>query len=101
MPDEHDCRYEERWGTVLTKLEYITGTICKHVDEGEREGGFRDILRDTVKEVAGLRQQISAIKKSYWKAGAIGGAVVGVMIKSPEIGHFMLSMIGKIVFAGQ
>ena len=98
---EHQCIHEERWGRVLTQLENFTAKFCKHVDEGEKEGGHRDQLRDNIKDTVYLKKQISEIKKSQWKVGIISGLIVGVVIKSPEIGHLVLAIITKLAFAGQ
>ena len=38
--DEHICRYEERWGRVLTQLESVSTKICSHIREGEEKDGL-------------------------------------------------------------
>ena len=98
---DHLCLHEERWGRVLTQLEVVVNKVCKHVDEGEREGGHRDMLKGAVQDIIYLKKQVSEIKKGYWKSGAIGGAIVGMMIKSPDIASLVTSLITKLVFAGQ
>jgi len=98
---EHTCLKEKEWGEITTTLNYIKDKLCNHVTEGEKEGGHRDQLRDNIKDTVYLKKQISEIKKSQWKVGIISGLIVGVVIKSPEIGHLVLMIITKLAFACQ
>ena len=93
---------------MANDITYIRSSLDKkdikfesHVMEAEREGGRHDQIRDNSKEIIYLKKQISEIKKSKWQSGAIGGAVVFVLTKSPEIGHMLITLITKIAFAGQ
>ena len=105
--EEHLKMIEDRAKTsadlsiIKNDVSYIRNKLSKHVEEGEREGGHRDILRENTKDIAYLKKQISEIKKSKWQSGAIGGAVVFTLTKSPDIGHIVLTFITKMVFAGQ
>jgi hypothetical protein len=113
---EHQCLYEERWGQMLTKMEMFTDKFCKHVEEGEKEGGYRDRLllcereaeiakaaalaADKVaKQVAtDTKLEISTIKKGYWKAciisGLVGGIVGGTLSK---IGVKLFELLEKAI----
>ena len=87
--DDHQCLYEERWGKILTNLENITTKICKHIEEGEKEGGFRDRLLL-------LEQTVCTLKKSYWKTALVCGIIGGLLGKvSPDIFNIFV----KLAFA--
>jgi len=86
---EHDCLYEERWGRVLVQLESFGNKFCKHIEEGEKEGGYRDRLLL-------LEQAVSVLKKSYWKTAIVCGIIGGLLGKlSPEICNLLV----KLAFA--
>jgi len=102
---DHNCIYEERWGKVLTKLEMFTEVFCKHIEEGEAVGGYRDRLLVCEKEAEVARQvaldtkkEISVIKKGYWKAclvsGLIGGIIGGLLGKiAIQVYEFIVKLI--------
>ena len=98
---EHHIGLANNIAVMANDVAYIRKTVCRHIDEGEKEGGHRDILRENTKDIAYLKKQISEIKRSKWQSGAIGGVVVFTLTKSPEIGHMVLTFITKMVFAGQ
>ena len=83
---EHNCHYEERWGKVLTQLEYLSSKICSHIQQGEEKGGFRDRLII-------MEQDISALKKAEWTrvivAGVIGGLIGNL---SPDLVNALLKI---------
>ena len=87
--DTEHCLYEERWGRVLNQLEHFSNKFCKHIDEGEEKGGFRDRLII-------LEQTICTLKKSYWKTALTCGIIGGLVGKlTPDIFNFLI----KTVFA--
>ena len=105
---EHHIGLANVVAVMANDIAYIRSSIDKkdikfetHVREAEQEGGRHDQIRDNSKDIAYLKKQISEIKKSKWQSGAIGGAVVFTLTKSPEIGHMVLTLITKMVFAGQ
>lgn len=85
---EHNCNYEERWGKVLTQLENMSSKICGHINEGDKQGGFRD-------RIIILEQEVSALKKAEWgrviTAGLIGGLIGNL---SPDLIKGFLWLIG-------
>ena len=105
---EHHIGLANDVAVIKNDVSYIRSSIDKkderfniHVKEAEQEGGRHDQIRDNSKDIIYLKKQISEIKKSKWQSGAIGGAVVFVLTKSPEIGSMLLIFITKMVFAGQ
>ena len=77
---EHHCIYEERWGKLETKLEVWLDLVSKHVNEGDKVGGYRDRLLGIEGNMKSLKEEISVIKQGYWKVGlACGflGALLG------------------------
>jgi hypothetical protein len=59
---------------IKNDMSYVRNKICKHVDEGEKEGGFRDrVLR--------LEIDVSELKKRFWLSSILGG-IVGALIGS-------------------
>ena len=68
---EH-CKYEERWGRVLTQLEAFSEKFCKHIEEGEKDGGYRDRLLTA-------EHDINALKKCYWKTAIVCGLIGGLI----------------------
>lgn len=98
---ENRAKTDADLSIIKNDVSYIRNKVCKHVEEGEREGGHRDILRENTKDIAYLKKQIDEIKKSKWQSGVISGVVVYVLINIPEIGHLLISLITKLAFAGQ
>ena len=88
--DGHNCIHEERWGKVLATLEHFTRKVCKHIDDGEKQGGFRD-------RVLILEETVSALKRSYWKTALTCGIIGGLLGKiSPDI----FNLLVRLCFAG-
>jgi len=54
---------------------YIRNKLCKHVDEGERDGGFRDRLLLAEKEITDLKNDIQRISRGRWIIGFVSGIV--------------------------
>jgi hypothetical protein len=76
--------------TIKADIKYIKESVCRHISEGEKEGGFRDRLLIAEKE-------ISVIKNGYWKACIVSGILGGLLGKlSPDFFNWMV----KAVFAG-
>lgn len=78
-PGPHYCLYERRWGKLEAELAIFISRVTGHVDEGEKQGGFRDRLKDVEAASKGLADQISTIKKGYWKVGLSCG-FIGALI---------------------
>jgi len=77
--------------TIKTDIAYIKENVCRHIKEGEKEGGFRDRLLIAEKEIA-------VIKQGYWKACLISGLFGGLLGKlSPDFFNWLV----KTVFARQ
>ena len=77
--------------TIKTDIAYIKENVCRHIKEGEKEGGFRDRLLIAERE-------IEAIKSAFWKACLVSGVIGGLLGKlSPDFFNWMI----KTVFAGQ
>ena len=85
--DTHYCLKEKEWGELQSDLRYIKENTCRHIQEGEGVGGWRDRLLV-------VEQETSTLKKSYWKtcvvAGIIGGLVGNI---SPEIFNFFVRFV--------
>lgn len=87
-----DAHAELVTGLAILKNDttYIRNKICKHVDEGEKEGGFRDRLLL-------LEQSVAELKKAQWTralvSGLIGGLVGGRL--APEVMNLIIKMIIK------
>ena len=59
---------------IKNDMAYVRNKICKHVDEGEREGGFRD-------RVFRLEIDVRDLKRRFWLSSLMGG-IVGALIGS-------------------
>ena len=82
---------ETKLDGIKDSQERVEKIFCKHVDEGEKTGGFRDRL-------IVVEQSISTIKKSYWKTCIVSGVIGGLLGKlSPDLFNFLL----KLAFARQ
>lgn len=92
MPET--CQYHTEFVKDIAILKentnYIRNKICKHVDEGEKEGGFRDRLLI-------LEQSVSELKKAMWSrvivSGVIGGLLGGKL--APEVINWLLKLVIK------
>lgn len=67
---------------IKENVNYIRLKLVKHVEEGEREGGFRDRLLV-------LEKEISVLKRELWAkiivAGFIGGLVSNATPEAMQI----------------
>lgn len=82
MPPEicdHHVQLASDIAVIKNSLTKVETKICKHIDEGECQGGFRDRLII-------LEQEVSALKKAEWfrliTAGLIGGLMGNI---APEV----------------
>lgn len=104
---EH-CEKEAEWGALKVTLESMTAWmnriengICKHIDEGERKGGYRDRLRDLEEQRNTLKKEISTIKKGYWKACIVSGLIGGLLGNlTPEAFNVIFKFIIKALANG-
>ena len=63
----------------------VKARMVSHVHEGERPGGVRDRLLL-------LEQEISTIKKGYWKACIVAGVIGGLLADAtPEVIKLIIS----------
>ena len=100
---DHNCIYEDRWlqigkdlSELTTALRHISERICQHINEGERQGGFRDRLLIAERQIAEQKEQISVIKSGYWKVAIVSGFIGGLLGKvTPDLFNFLI----KTVFA--
>lgn len=79
---------------IKKAVDGLASRIATHVDEGEREGGFRDRLKS-------MESEISIMKKERWKLAITVGLIVGTMARSPDIWHLLINVFCKLAFAGQ
>lgn len=72
----------------------------RHIDEGDKEGGYRDRLKLLEVKILGddgLCKQFSAIKKSYWKVGLIVGVSMGLIFKyAPSLAEKIFDVVFRI-----
>jgi len=100
---DHICNYEDRWlqtskdlSELTTTLKHISERICQHIDEGERQGGFRDRLLIAERQISEQKEQISIIKRGYWKVALVSGFIGGLLGKiTPDLFNLLI----KAVFA--
>lgn len=97
---------------VVTSLAVLNATftdvknrMSSHISDGEKEGGFRDRLvileqkqkvlkDDVIHSEERLCNEISVIKKGYWKACIVSG-IIGGMIGNTAPGVFVF--ISKLI----
>jgi len=89
MPIE-TCEYHTEFAAnvavIKNDIKYIREKVCQHIEEGEKQGGFRDRLVVAEQALKGYKQEISAIKKGYWVSGVIGGIIGSLFTHTaPEI----------------
>ena len=92
MPPE-TCEYHVKLvsdiSVIKNDIGYIRDKVCKHVEEGEKEGGFRDRLLV-------IEGEVSALKKAEWTRLIIAGLIGGLLGKlTPDLFSFLV----KSVFA--
>ena len=76
---------------IKTNLDYIKNKVCSHVEDGEKDGGYRDRLLIVEREV-------SALKKAEWSRVLVAGLVGGLIGNlTPDIFGFLI----RVVFAGK
>lgn len=72
---EHHMQFASDMAVMKNDLHYIRSKVCQHVDDGEKEGGFRDRLLLAEKEIMSLRSEIKAIARGRWIIGFVSGTV--------------------------
>lgn len=74
---------------IEEKLDNYIERACKHIEEGEAPvTGYRDRL-------IAVEMEISAIKKSYWKACLVSGLLGGLVGKlTPDLLTAFLKIVG-------
>jgi len=82
---------ETKLDGIKDSQERVEKIFCKHVDEGEKTGGFRDRL-------IVVEQSISTIKKRYWKACIVARVIGGLLGK---LRKDIFNLLLKLAFAGQ
>lgn len=94
MANEHECIKEHEWGTLETTLKFTNDALTRiekrigcHIDEGERQGGYRD-------RIIALEHQL----KSIWWICIVFSTIGGLIGKlTPDLINFVI----KTAFAGQ
>ena len=81
-------------------LEYIRNCVVKHIEEGDKVGGYRDRVLIVEKEVSVVKQELlrldRALKQEVLKTGIIGG-LIGAFIGqlTPELWRILLMLITR------
>lgn len=93
MPPETCVSHTELVANIAVMkndISYIRSKVCKHVEEGEKEGGFRDRLLL-------VEQEADILKKAMWVkigvAGMIGGLIGGRL--APEVINLLVKVLLK------
>ena len=75
MPPD-TCDYHTQLVSDIAVLKdnttYIRNTVCKHIEEGERDGGYRDRLLI-------LEQAVYSLKKAMWIRVIVAGFIGGLL----------------------
>jgi hypothetical protein len=73
---QETCEYHTQLVADIAVLKdntsYIRNTVCKHIEEGERDGGYRDRLLI-------LEQAVSELKKAMWVRVIVSGFIGGLL----------------------
>jgi hypothetical protein len=78
---------------IKNDIVYIKDKVCKHVEEGEEKGGFRDRLVVVELAVSSLTKEISALKTAKWMTAVIGGLIGGLVAQAlPETIEFVVKL---------
>ena len=64
---------------IKADIIYIKDRVCKHIEEGEEKGGFRDRLVLVELGVVSLTKEIAALKTASWVRTIISGIVGGLI----------------------
>ena len=73
--------------TIKNDISYIKAKVCSHVEEGEKQGGFRDRL-------VIIEQDISALKKAKWITAVTAGLIGGLVSQlTPEVFEWLIKLI--------
>lgn len=103
MPPSETCEYHalQVADTAVIKAELIhirtilesgQDEIKEHIDEGEREGGFRDQVRD-------LKKEVSLMKQERWKIAVTSGVISALFVRlAPETIGAIFSWFIKVIF---
>jgi len=81
---------------IKNEIVFIKERVCKHIEEGEEKGGFRDRLVVVELAVTTLREEISALKTAKWITAGVAGLVGGLVSQlTPEVTSWVVSLIVK------
>lgn len=75
MPSDmcgHHVQLSNDLAVIKNDLEYMRNRVTQHVDEGEREGGYRD-------QMLIMKRDIDDLKKRFWISSAVGGLIGAVV----------------------
>lgn len=97
MPPE-TCEYHTKLvsdiAVIKNDIGYIKDKVCNHVDEGERQGGYRDRVFLLEQQMIDHKKEIATIKKGYWKACIVSGLLGGLIVRvGPDATAGQLIMI--------
>ena len=72
---------------IKNDIGYIKDKVCSHIEEGEKQGGFRDRLLI-------LEQSVSSLKKAEWGRLITASLIGGLLGKlSPDMFDFLLKAV--------
>lgn len=78
---------------IEKSFEDVKARMVAHINEGEKEGGFRDRVRDLEKQAETQMAVISALKKAEWRRVIISGVIGGIVARSPEAWNLILNFL--------
>jgi hypothetical protein len=79
---------------IKSDIVYIKDRVCKHIEEGEEKGGFRDRLVVVELAATSLTKEISALKTAKWISACVGGLVGGLISQVlPETVQLVVRML--------
>ena len=85
----------ERLSNIVESQERVEKFFAKHVEEGEKAGGFRDRLVVVELAVTTLSKEISALKTAKWITAVVSGLIGGLLSQIlPET----IELIVKTIF---
>ncbi len=90
-------KLSEDIAVIKSDIVYIKERVCKHIEEGEEKGGFRDRLVLVELGVVSLTKEIAALKTASWVRTIISGVVGGLIAMGSKdvLVGFITWLMGK------